>query len=352
MMQHKAYHIIGAGVAGLCAAKFIKQKFPQATVYLYEAAHHTGGRAYTFFDKCWKTNLDNATHVILKSNKNACRLLLSFKKWQKIYFLEKGHPSLQNHKWKFRDEIAEAVFNTSFEEVGLKQWLNIAWQLFPFFPQQFKASFTQGNLTQNLKQLLQSSDIHINYGHKLLRVEQHEGLITKLIFNCKTIEIKEDEQVISALDSYNYGKIFEPINFEYNSIINIYFHTSMALTLPQGLHFIGLKDYMAQWVFSFPNILAVTISNANTCTLSDDELARLIWAEICGLRGRAAAFMPEYRVLRHKRATIKQDKQNNALRPSSAQTKWANLQICGDWTMKNYPCCIETAIRSAKRLKI
>lgn len=351
-MKNKAYHIIGAGVAGLCAAKFIKQKFPQAKVYLYEAAHHLGGRAYSFFDKNWKINIDNATHVILKSNKKACHLLPSFKEWQKIYFIEKGINSLQTNKWKFRDEIAEAVFNTSFGEVGFKQWLNIAGQLFPFLPKQFKASFSQGNLTQDITQILQLPDIHINYGCKLLSIEQQGKLISKLIFNKQTIDIKEGEQVISALDSYNYGKIFEPTNFEYNAIINIYFHTSMALTLPKGLRCIGLKGYKAQWAFSFPNILAVTISNANACTLSDDELAHKIWAEICELRGRAAAFMPEYRVLRHKRATIKQDNLNNALRPSSAQTKWANLQICGDWTMKNYPCCLESAILSAWRIKI
>ena len=351
-MAQKAYHIIGAGVAGLSAAKFIKQKFPRATIYLYEAAHHIGGRAYSFFDKDWQLSLDNATHVLLRANRNACKNFLSFNKWQKIYFLEKGQNSLQTAKWKFRGEIAEAVFNTSFDEVGLKQWLNVGKQLFPFFPHQFDASFSQGNLTQDLMQILQLSDIHINYGCKLLSIEQQGELITKLFFNKRTIEIKEGEQVISALDSYNYGKIFEPTNFEYNAIINIYFHTSMAVTLPKGLHFIGLKGYGAQWVFSFPNILAVTISNANTCTLSDEELARLIWTEICVLRGRAAAFIPEYKVLRHKRATIKQDKLNNALRPSSAQTKWANLQICGDWTMKNYPCCLESAILSARRLKI
>lgn len=351
-MKNKAYHIIGSGVAGLSAAKFLKKKYPQATIYLYEAAHLLGGRAYSFFDKDWQLNLDNATHVILKSNKKTCHLLPSFKEWQKIYFLEKGQNSLQTNKWKFRDEIAEAVFNTSFDAVGCKQWLNIAWQLFPFFPHQFRASFSQGNLTQDLTQILQLSDIHINYGYKLLSIEQQGELITKLIFNQQSITLTENEQVISALDSYNYGKIFEPTHFEYNTIINIYFHTSMAITLPQGLHFIGLKGSLAQWVFSFPNILAVTISNANACSLSDEELARLIWAEICVLRGRAAAFMPEYRVLRHKRATIKQDKLNNALRPSSAQTKWANLQICGDWTMKNYPCCLESAILSAQRLKI
>lgn len=351
-MARQAYHIIGAGVAGLSAAKFIKQKFPQATIYLYEAAHHIGGRAYSFVDKDWKLSLDNATHVLLKANQNACRVFHSFQKWQKIYFLGKGQTAPQPTKWKFRNEIAEAVFNTSFAEVGYKQWLNIAWQLFPFFPKQFLAAFSQGNLTKDLTQILQLPDIHINYGCKLLSIEQQGELISKLIFNQQSITLTENEQVISALDSYNYGKIFEPTHFEYNAIINIYFHTSMAITLPQGLHFIGLKGSLAQWVFSFPNILAVTISNANACSLSDEELARQIWAEICVLRGRAAAFMPEYRVLRHKRATIKQDKLNNALRPSSAQTKWANLQICGDWTMKNYPCCLESAILSAQRLKI
>ena len=81
------------------------------------------------------------------------------------------------------------------------------------------------------------------------------------------------------------------------------------------------------------------------------ELARQVWQEICAIRGREAAFMPDYKVLRHKRATIKQDKSNNAKRPQTAQTRWENLQLCGDWTVKDSPCCLETAIRSALRLK-
>lgn len=351
-MRHAVYHIIGAGVAGLCAAKFIKQKYPDALIHLYEASNHLGGRAYSFFDKDWQLNLDNATHVLLRANKNACQTFLGLNEWQKIYFMEKGQTTPQTNKWKFRNEIAEAVFNTSFGEVGLTQWLNIGKQLFPWNGAQFQASFSKGNLTKGIEKILQLFDIQVHYGFKLLRAEKTNKQITKLIFNQQTIEIKKDEQVISALDSSNFGKIFEPTNFEYNSIINIYFHTSMALTLPKGLHFVGLKGSWAQWVFSFPNILAVTISNANALSLKNDELARKVWEEICTLRGRVAAFMPEYRVLRHKQATIKQDKRNNALRPSSAQTRWKNLQICGDWTMKNYPCCLESAICSAQRLKI
>ena len=54
--------------------------------------------------------------------------------------------------------------------------------------------------------------------------------------------------------------------------------------------------------------------------------------------------------LNNKRATIKQDYKNNNLRPTSACTMYDNMFICGDWTMKNRPCCIETAIESAIRI--
>ena len=139
-------------------------------------------------------------------------------------------------------------------------------------------------------------------------------------------------------------------DFDYHSIINIYFRTSMQITLPGQQTMLGVSGGIVQWLFSMPGLLAVTISNANHLSLDDNELARQVWLEICAIRGREGAFIPDYKVLRHKRATIKQDKLNNDKRPQTAQSQWKNLQCCGDWTMKNYPCCLETAIRSVLRL--
>ena len=45
-------------------------------------------------------------------------------------------------------------------------------------------------------------------------------------------------------------------------------------------------------------------------------------------------------------------KKNNLQRPQNALTEYPNVFIAGDWTMKDHPCCMETAVKSAKRAVI
>ena len=84
-------------------------------------------------------------------------------------------------------------------------------------------------------------------------------------------------------------------------------------------------------------------------TSLDSGVAIKIWKEIDALRGVDSAFMPEYKISRYQKATIKQDTANNLLRPQNALTEFSNVFIAGDWTMKNYPCCMEIAVKSAQR---
>ena len=98
------------------------------------------------------------------------------------------------------------------------------------------------------------------------------------------------------------------------------------------------------------NIISATISHAfDYMSLPADDLARAVWRDICQIRGVQPAFVPEYRVLKYPRATLLMTPQNNALRPDSCFTKYSNLFLAGDWTMKNWPCSLEAAARSGKR---
>lgn len=349
--QKITYHIIGAGVAGLNAAVYLQKKHPQAQVIVYEATAHAGGRAISHEMPAWGLKVDNATHVLLGANHKSLEICGKDYPNCDIRFWNVEHSEFEKNWLNCRKEIAEAVFNTSVSSIGFQQWLTIAKQLFPFTPSCFKAGFSKGDLGETLINPLISQVKDIRYGWKLTGFTANNNRIQELEFGDRLVFPQPQDKIISALDSYHYSQMFNFENFEYNTIINIFFRTSMQLTLPGGCRILGLTQGTAQWLFSSPGLLAVTISNSNSLKLKDDELAHLIWKEICQIRGRAAAFMPEYKVLRYKRATIKQDKINNDKRPVSAQTTWFNLQICGDWTMKNYPCCVETALRSALRLK-
>ncbi|MGN0914308.1 MAG: FAD-dependent oxidoreductase [Alphaproteobacteria bacterium] len=340
------YHIIGGGIAGLCCAKFIREKNPSAEIILYEAANHCGGRCCSFYDKHLDTDIDNATHVILGANKNILKLLQKKKFHSDIKFWDEGKLLQAHHGIK---EAVLAMCNTPFEQTSRAILQTIFFRLFPFLPYKLKAAFSENNLSQTLIAPLVSYPDTINYGYKLLSFHEKDGRICRLDFNKGSVELTVDDQIISALDAAAYCRIFKTPEFDFNPIINIHYRTSMPITLPRNLKLLGLKNCTAQWLFVHDKILSVTISNAADISLKDEDLALKVWREICVVRQREAAFLPAYRVLRHKKATICQNEKNNSLRPCSAATCYSNLFIAGDWTMKNWPACLEAAVLSAKR---
>ena len=340
MENNTTYHIIGAGIAGLFAAKLIKEKHPLATVLIYEAADKIGGRCGSFFDKEHNCSYDNATHVLLNCNKQAKKLLgadifkhsVSFWDYKSRRFISKLSC------WR---EIILAVFNTS-----APNFLSLFYVLRQLLrPRLLRACFSAGDLCNTLCEPLLVYANDIKYNHIWQGVESENHHISKLIFNKQTVTLGAHDKIISAIDSYNYHKIMGGYDFEYNAITNIFYRTSMALTFPKNKKMLGVKNALSQWIFSTPNYTSVTISQA---TAKIDP--RAVWQEICHIRNYNSAFEPYTRLRSFPQATLKQDKQNNRKRPTTAKTDYDNLLICGDWTMKNRPCCIETALCSALRL--
>lgn len=343
------YHIIGAGIAGLSSAKFIRTQDPDARIFIYEAAGRPGGRCLSYEHQRLGFALDNATHVVLRGNNQAADLLGGGAFKHKVKFFDPQKWEFCRNWLKRRKEICEAVFNTAYELVPFRMKAQTAAMLFPFFPGSFKLYFSQGDLKGKLVDPLLSFPDEIIYNCRLESFEEKDGRIEALHFANRMVKIASEDKIICALDAYNYGKIFGYEPFEYNEIINIFYRTSMKISLPGGEDCLGLFNSPIHWLFSSPGILAVTISNSANRYDNSDETARQIWAEVCRIRGREPAFVPAYQIIRHKRATIRQDAKNNRKRPSSTQSKWQNMRLAGDWVMKNYPCCLETAILSAKR---
>ena len=342
------YHIIGAGIAGLQTAQLLKRKYPQAQIIVYEAAKHIGGRCFSFSDTKFGTNLDNATHAVLSGNSLAAKLLGKDTKFGPAAFYSPLTGKISRKKFDFINEKALALFNLPLNKVAQGIVFKTLSKLFPFTSRQLDVWFSRGDLSSKLiEPLAQGLDIRL--GWKLKGFAAQDDYIYKLIFNKESIALLPQDKVISALDAHNFIKIFGGEDFAYNEIINIFYRTSMQISLPEGLDFLGLSNMQAQWLFSSPGILGITISDAENLKLSDEELALSVWKEVCSLRGHQSAFLPTYRVLRHKRATIREDQRNNNRRPNNCRTMWKNVLISGDWTMKNWPCSIEAALASAYR---
>ena len=336
----RTFHIIGGGIAGLYAAKRLREKFPTAYIVLYEAAQKAGGRCGGNYSRQLQCQTDNATHVILSFNRLAYRQIGKKFFRHKVCFFDYV---LQRFKPLFRclPEAETAVFNT----------LNADWRIrFKLYNKLFylpmmRAYFSQGDLYEKLCAPMLASVNEIKFGAKWQNIKQHNGHITQLIFNRQTVDVAPQDIIISAIDSANYQKIFTGKDFEYNAIADIFYRTSMSLSLPQNQQMLGISQAQSQWLFSGENYMAVTVSNAGA-----KPDAGKIWQEICDIRNYNSAFMPTYEVRWYPRATIKQDSCNNNRRPRSCRTEFDNLLLCGDWTMKNHPCCIETAMQSAVRV--
>lgn len=344
----KTFHIIGGGISGLSAAKFIRQKHKNARIIIYEAAAHLGGRCFSFYDHKLQRNIDNATHAVLGANSEVKKLLTNEKFYKKVFF--RKDKQIHSRFWQEVPFILLSVFNTQPKQIAKSLLMSLACKLFPFLPAQRKIYFSQGNLTDKLIAPLSGFADEVKTGWKLQSFTSVADKINKLKFNHGEIELSKDDIVISALDAHQYQQIFNGLQFEFNQITDIYFRTSVPLTLPNNIPFLGTPDNLADWIFINQDIVAVTISNSQDIKLSDEELARFVWQEVRSVNGLTPAFLPPYRVLKHKRATIRQDEKNQILRPKSARTQYQNLFLCGDWTMKDYPCCLEGAIQSGKRV--
>lgn len=341
------YHIIGGGISGLAAARFIKKKNIKNKVILYEAAAAPGGRCRSFFNRQLGRTIDNATHVVLGANKNVLHLMKKPEFSGMANFFENGR--INRKFWKYPKLILLSVFNTKPAEIAFALIRKSVLKLFPFLPKQLKIFYSKGDLSSQLIEPLSDYVDEMKTGYKLLDFSAKGNEISSLIFNKGKIDITPQDKIICALDAANYGRIFNGPQFEFNEITNIFYRTSTPLTLPEDKKFVATPQNIADWIFINKDIVAATISDSAGITDTNEELARKVWLEIRALNNIKAAFLPPYKVMRYKQATIKQDDANNKLRPGSAQSRYKNMTLAGDWTMKDWPCCLEAAILSAKR---
>ena len=350
-MEKKAatYHIIGSGVAGLFCARILKQKYPWIKTVVYEAADTPGGRCRSYRDDDFAQILDYATHVILGANKEMGHFVKT-NEWEKnCLFWNAKDENLSSKLLPFKNHILESCCNTKAEKIAPEIIKNIIKQTFPWLPYKRKIYFSKHDLSQRIINLLTPFADTIFYNTKLLRLETQFGRVAQLDFNNHQVELGADDKVILALDNRNCAKLLKTEPLPHNGIINIFYRTSQKIFLPKGASFVAVVDGIADWVFVNDNILGVTISAIDEDYINLQDLTREVWQELDRLRGVNSAFVPPFKVLHHKHATIAQDTGTNARRPDSAKTQYPNVFIAGDWTMKDYPCCMETAALSAKR---
>ncbi|HVY02857.1 MAG TPA: FAD-dependent oxidoreductase, partial [Caulobacterales bacterium] len=130
------------------------------------------------------------------------------------------------------------------------------------------------------------------------------------------------------------------------SIVNAHFRADPPLDHPR---MIGAVNGTAEWIFALPGRIAVTVSDAgHLLGLPRSEVAQRIWRDVAAVMKLPLEPMPQWQIVRERRATFAATPEENAKRPH-AETGWRNLFLAGDWTATGLPATIEGAVRSGNR---
>jgi hypothetical protein len=131
---------------------------------------------------------------------------------------------------------------------------------------------------------------------------------------------------------------------EFRSILSAHF----KIALPGIPPMLGLVGGTVEWIFSFPDRISVTISNADRLIDRErEELAVLLWQETAKVLGLSPK-LPPWQIVKEKRATFAAMPEQEKRRPGP-KTRFSNLVLAGDWTATGLPATIEGAVRSGHR---
>ncbi|CCG42438.1 hydroxysqualene dehydroxylase [Magnetospirillum molischianum] len=388
MSNPKTLHVVGAGLAGLAAATAAARAGTR--VCLYESASHAGGRCRSFFDDKLNRLIDNGSHLLLGANRIALSYaratggieamvpapprfdffdLADKSRWtvsptslpaglgeillalglpwtgaETSVSDKLGQTRSFSRLWK---PLCEAILNTTPEESSARMFswtmrralLGGAPALSPWtFPLGLSAALVAPALAT-----LSTFGAEIHFRHRLIGVAPD-----RLNFDNRSVKLGPNDRVILALPPWAAAAVLPswipPLPTR--TIVNAHFRLDHAVTLPQGVPFMGLVNGYAHWLFPRGDVLSVTVSAAEGLVdRSGEEIADILWNEATLAIGMPARPVPPARVIKERRATLAHDPATIVSRPGH-ETPIPGLFLAGDWLRSPWPCTIEAAVSS------
>ena len=399
-----AVHIIGAGLAGLAAA--LELAGTGRRVVVYESGPACGGRCRSYYDRELGCRIDNGNHLLLSGNRAAMRYLdvlgtrdtlggpgapvfpfvnlATGQRWCLrpnagllpwwVLLPGRGVPGarLRDYAGLLRlrtagadatvagtlphnalyanliEPLAVSALNTPAASGSARLfWAIVAESLarggancVPHFPiEGLSESFVDPAVAR-----IEALGGQVRTGHRISALKAEQGRVASLTGPEGSLPVDAGDWVILATPAPVAANLLPEVNVPdaHEAILNLHFKMSVP---PGEAGFVGLVGGMAEWVFTKPEVVSVTISAANR--LADrpsEELVPAIWAEVCTALDIVAP-MPPWRLIREKRATFAATPEQHRRRPQ-ATTSLQNLVLAGDWTDTGLPATIEGAIRS------
>jgi squalene-associated FAD-dependent desaturase len=186
----------------------------------------------------------------------------------------------------------------------------------------------------------------VHFGHRL-RALSLERRAEALDFGDQTVPLAADDAVVLAVPPPVAVSLLPGLAAPsaFRAIVNAHFR---LVPPPQVPPITGVVNGLVEWLFAFPDRLAVTISAADRLLdVPREMLASQIWRDVARIADIAQP-MPPWQIVRERRATFAALPQEDARRPA-AETSWSNLVLAGDWTATGLPATIESAVRSGRR---
>jgi squalene-associated FAD-dependent desaturase len=407
-MKDGVVHIIGAGLAGLAAAVQLSQDGTR--IILYEAAAHAGGRCRSYFDPVLGIRIDNGNHLVLSGNKATLGYLraidaeagLTDPGCAKFPFVDLAsqqrwciRPNRGTIPWWILDrgrrvpgtratdyfELAKLVRAPPEQPMG--SLMECSGPLYDRLlrpvllaalntePAEADAGLAAALLRETLLRgesasrpliaadglsevfigpalnFLQARSGTIRYGHRLRALGFGAHKVEELTFGQESMRVAPNDKIVLAVPPWVAVSLVPGLQApaETRAIINAHF---LVAPPKSAQPIVGVVNGTVEWIFSFRNRLAVTISAADRLLeVPRETLASNLWGEVAAVTGMASS-VPPWQIVKERRATFAALPRENAKRPRGA-TRWNNLILAGDWTQTGLPATIEGAIRSGNR---
>ncbi|WP_262028454.1 FAD-dependent oxidoreductase [Microvirga sp. Mcv34] len=400
-MTARRTHIVGAGIAGLSAALAVTAEGGEAIVY--EGAPQVGGRCRTIQPTDGFVH-DNGTHVLFSANGRALELLKAIgarDRWIEpepkglpLYDGRTGElrrvglspwswllPSRRPHGLTLPDlarilrlvftakdcpvasiigdrpimssliePLTVAVLNTPPAQASSQRLACALRRLIR--PGAGRLLVARNGLSEDLIEpavaTIERRGAAVHTGQRLRRLLTSQERVIGLALTDRTVMLGPDDRVILALPPYEVERLLPtlPVPTTFEPIVNVHYRMK-GLASPR---FIGFTGTLAQWALVRPSHVSVTVSAADAVVdLNAADLAARIWRDVApalhslGLDADSNR-QPESRVLKEKRATIRQAAEElpqPPLRPLS------NLALAGDW-LGSLPATIESAVMAGE----
>jgi len=404
-------HVVGAGLAGLAAA--LKLDHTRHRVVLHEAARHAGGRCRSYHDATLGQVIDNGNHLVLSGNTAvrdyvstigaADKLvgprdaafdfadLATGARWQVIpnagrlpWWIFSRKRRVPGTRWfdylslgkLLRADLQQRIGDLMVCEGTLYErlWHPLLVAALNTDPKTSSASLAAAVIRDTLAKggaacrpliaaeglaeafvepalaTLSARGVEMRFDHRLRGLKLDGTRIAALDFadDAADVALGPGDGVILAVPAPVAATLVPGLTVptEFRSIVNAHF---LAAAPPGHPLMVGLINSAAEWVFSFPGRLSVTISDADRfLDTPKQDLAARLWREVAAVTGHDPEAVPPHRIIREKRATFAASPEQDALRPGP-ETAWRNLVLAGDWTQTGLPATIEGALRSGNR---